>query len=226
MIIQGQRDFLVEKAVSFLAMAIRLLASSRQRVVFGTADGEGVMEILARLAATPLPWESVDLFLLEESLGERGISPVLAEIRRALGECGNLCRIHAFCLGEEPPDTAANRYGAELLQCGGHFDLILASCGSDGRIASLYPNHPALENRQQAFLVIHDAPEPPTIRMTAASELFRLADTGILLAFGKDRRASLARMFDPYLSEVECPARLFTRLKRHYLLTDQEIDFL
>jgi len=225
MIIQGRRDFLVEKAASFIAMAAQVYAAVKKRAVIGVTGGADVEEILGNLAHRKLPWERMHLFLLEDLLPASGhpdntgrritaqlVSPEQREAFHPFrGDSGNLGR-------------ASRQYMEELERCGGNFDLIVAGCGEDGRIASLFPNHHSVENRDNGFLVMEDAPEVPLRRMTASSELVRQADTGILLAFGPSRRPALDNFFNTYLTDLECPAKLVTRLNRYYLLTDQEID--
>jgi len=225
MIIQGKRDFLVEKASSFLAMAVQVFASVKQQVVLGVAGGEVVSEVLVNLSRRHLPRDRIHLFLLEEILASSPNPEGIAQqIILSFGDRLHPEMIHSFPGCDDDDFTnGAEAYLADFERLGGSFDLILVSCGEDGRIASLYPNHRAMECTERAFLIIDDAPEPPLMRMVASSELLRKADTGVLLAFGEEKRASLTKFFDTYLSEVECPAKLITKLHRYYLLTDQDI---
>ena len=226
MIIQGQRDFLVDKASSFLAMAAQVFASVKQRVVLGVAGGDVVSEVLVNLSRLDLQWDRIHLFLLEEMLASSTNHKTVAQ-QVSLSLAGRLHpgMIHSFPVSDNGNLIhGADAYLQELELLGGSFDLILVSCGEDGHIASLYPNHHAIEYGERAFLIFDNAPEPPLKRMTASSELLRKADTGVLLAFGEKRRAALTKFFDTYLSEVECPAKLMTKLQRYYLLTDQDVD--
>jgi len=225
MIIQGRRDFLVEKAASFLAMAAQVYAAVKKRAVIGVTGGGDVEEIFCNLANRKLPWERMHLFLLEdlllppdhlENIGRRITAQLVSKEQRQ--------SFHPFRRDSGNIEQATGQYLKELELCGGNFDLIVAGCGEDGHIASLFPNHHSVENRDNGFLVMEDAPVVPLRRMTASSELIRQADTGILLAFGPSRRPALDNFFNTYLTDLECPAKLVTRLNRYYLLTDQEIE--
>lgn len=224
MIIQGKRDFLVKKAASFLAVASRIFASVKDQVVIGVANGDGVPEILAELADLELPWARVHVFVLEE-----GLDPAQAPQGTGNQLCKWLChrlepdQLHLFprYSGDEAKGVAS--YLDEFNRLGGVLDLVLVSCGEDGHIASLYPNHPLMEKRRDGFVIIDDAPEPPYRRMSATANLILRADTGVLLALGDSRKGALVKFFDVYLSEVECPAKLFARLNRYYLMTDQNV---
>lgn len=75
--------------------------------------------------------------------------------------------------GELPPEDAALEAEAQLrAQVGGDpfpaFDLMVLGLGPDGHTASLFPGHPALQERERAVLAVHreDLPQPWRVTMT------------------------------------------------------------
>jgi 6-phosphogluconolactonase len=67
------------------------------------------------------------------------------------------------------------------------FDLILLDMGSDGHVASLFPNHPALELKDDWVTYITDSPQPPPERITFTLPVINSASNIAILATGDDR---------------------------------------
>ena len=224
MIIQGKPQFLVQKGAELLASATQILASVKPQVVLGVAAGEGVVELLEKFATYDLPWERLHLFLLEEGLDsampEQGFGQQLC---RLFAQHLEPERLHLFPRYTGDPLRGLLAYQQELAEIGEKFNLILVSCGEQGGIGGLYPNHALLETRDDGYVVADDLPEPPSRRLVAGPALIGQADVGLMLALGPSRATPLANLFDPYLSIVECPAKLLTHLNRYYLLTDQDV---
>lgn len=79
-------------------------------------------------------------------------------------------------------------------------DVLLLGVGTDGHIASLFPNHGALE-QAGLVLTISDSPKPPPERLTLSLRSLNQAHQAIVVARGADKAAALARCFwgDPAL---------------------------
>ncbi|XP_025880030.1 probable 6-phosphogluconolactonase 1 isoform X1 [Oryza sativa Japonica Group] len=67
------------------------------------------------------------------------------------------------------------------------FDLILLSIGSDGHVASLFPNHPALELKDDWVTYITDSPVPPPERITFTLPVINSASNIAVVATGEDK---------------------------------------
>jgi 6-phosphogluconolactonase len=69
-------------------------------------------------------------------------------------------------------DKAAARYAAELATAAprGHsvpeFDVLMLGVGPDAHVASLFPEHPALHERDASTIGVRGAPKPPPIRVS------------------------------------------------------------
>ncbi|KAJ0963520.1 hypothetical protein J5N97_028642 [Dioscorea zingiberensis] len=65
------------------------------------------------------------------------------------------------------------------------FDLILLSMGSSGNVASLFPHHPALEQREDWVTYITDSAEPPPERITFTLPVINSASNVAVVATGE-----------------------------------------
>ncbi|KAG8063015.1 hypothetical protein GUJ93_ZPchr0003g18287 [Zizania palustris] len=72
------------------------------------------------------------------------------------------------------------------------FDLILLSIGSDGHVASLFPNHPALELKDDWVTYITDSPEPPPERITFTLPVINSASNIAVVATGEDKAKAVS----------------------------------
>lgn len=71
------------------------------------------------------------------------------------------------------------------------FDLILLDLGPDGRVASLFPSHPALELKDEWVTYITDSPQPPPERITFTLPVINSASNIAIVAAGEDRAAAV-----------------------------------
>lgn len=225
MIIQGSRKQLAEKAASILYDTVLRLLKEKEKVVIAVPGGTSVAAVYENFRGYSLPWERIHMFLLDERL-------VAAEhpesnyklIRDHMGHDVVPVMIHQFIYDAKKPMQGVVAYNEELECCGGRFDIVLASSGEDGHIASLFPKHPSLEKEQQGFFLLDDSPKPPPGRMSASFDLIRQADTGIVLFLGSAKAKALHHFLNPELSYKECPARIMLELSHSYVLTDQETE--
>jgi len=132
--------------------------------------------------------------------------------------------LHPFRFDADNPENGVKEYDKKLHQYGGRFDIVLASSGEDGHIASIFPHHHSVAHKSSGFIIMDDAPKPPEGRMSASPELMRKTDTGIVLFLGAAKKNALKNFLDQDLSCLECPAKLMAQLPSCYVLTDQEVN--
>jgi 6-phosphogluconolactonase len=100
----------------------------------------------------------------------------------------------ALFLDGERPDAALARVRDALSRdFGGGIDVALIGMGDDGHIASLFPGHAALSDRE-LVAVVHDSPKPPADRVTLTLPMLRTARATVLLAVGEAKRAAISRL--------------------------------
>jgi len=216
---------MVEKAAALLCEKTLLFLKSKQHVVIALPGGRSVAGIYENLRDCPLPWGRVHIFLLDERLvpADHPESNYRL-VQQHLGSGVISPLIYPLHLDVDNPAQSVKDYNSQLERYGSRFDIVLASSGEDGHIASLFPNHHSMEEKTGGFFLFHDSPKPPLSRMTASQTLIRQSDTGIVLFFGDAKRRALNSFLKSQQPINECPARIFTLLPHHYVLTDLEVN--
>ncbi|KAF5206328.1 6-phosphogluconolactonase [Thalictrum thalictroides] len=76
------------------------------------------------------------------------------------------------------------------------FDLILLGMGSDGHVASLFPNHMALDEKDEWVTFITDSPEPPPERITFTLPVINSASNVAVVVTGAGKAEALRLAVD------------------------------
>lgn len=91
------------------------------------------------------------------------------------------------------------------------FDLILLGMGPDGHVASLFPNHPALEVKDDWVTFLTDSPKPPPERITFTLPVINSAANVVVVATGESKANAMHLAIDDIPlpeSSLSLPARL------------------
>jgi 6-phosphogluconolactonase len=98
--------------------------------------------------------------------------------------------------GELPPDEAASEYDAALREVALSFALM--GIGSDGHTASLFPNAPALDERERSAVAAEAGLEPFVPRVTMTIRPLATVETMVYLVTGEGKAEAVRRAFsDP-----------------------------
>ncbi|MFH1037719.1 MAG: 6-phosphogluconolactonase [PVC group bacterium] len=92
--------------------------------------------------------------------------------------------------GDGDLERAAADYAGTLQRATGGrpLDACLLGVGEDGHIASLFPDHPALE-REGPVVAVYDSPKPPPRRLTLSLPVIGRAALRVVLAPGEKKGA-------------------------------------
>ncbi|MGB4778756.1 6-phosphogluconolactonase [Microbacterium sp.] len=94
-------------------------------------------------------------------------------------------------------DAAAAAYAAELARFGDaihpwpNFYVCFLGVGSDGHIASLFPDRAEIQITDRSVVPVRDAPTPPTARITLTRPVINSAQCVWLVVSGTDKAAAL-----------------------------------
>jgi 6-phosphogluconolactonase len=110
-------------------------------------------------------------------------------------------RVHPMPASDGPDgadvDAAAARYARELASKATsgrdvpEFDILLLGMGPDAHVASLFPEHPALHERQTSVIGVRGAPKPPPIRMSLTLPSLCAARDVWFLVSGADKASAV-----------------------------------
>ena len=225
MFLRGTRHEMIVRATRLLRDTIHELSLKQERVVLAVPGGRNVAEIFLQLRESDVPWDKLDIFMLDERLVP--IDHSESNFRQAseiLDAVIEKERLHPFVLESDNPVIALEEYNRRLKDCGGTIDIVLASSGEDGHIASLFPSHPSVLDQGELFVAVHNSPKPPSERISASARCIARAQVGVLLFLGEEKRDALKNYFDQYKDYQDCPAKIISTLPIHYVLTDQETE--
>lgn len=180
--------------------------------------------LLAALGTSPardaIDWPRLDLWwgderFLPEGDPERNVT----QAREALLDKVPLdrARVHAMPASDgeygNDADAAAAAYAAELAAAAGPedhgpvptFDVLMLGVGPDTHVASLFPELPAVRERERTVVGVHGAPKPPPTRISLTLPAIRAAREVWLLAAGEDK-AKAVKITLSGAGEVQAPA--------------------
>ncbi|MCP3104454.1 6-phosphogluconolactonase [Myxococcus sp. K15C18031901] len=183
---------LSHEAAEWMARALQTALKMKRRASLALSGGSTPGPAYRELARMTLPWERVDVYFVDE----RFVPPDHPESNYHLVEDTLLRPLRlgpsqVFRMeGErDDRDAAANDYAARLPSS---LDVVLLGMGPDGHTASLFPSHPALEEKSRRVLAVV-GPKPPPWRMTLTLPTLLGANAVLMLVAGAGKKDAVQR---------------------------------
>lgn len=182
-VVHHDRRLLGEDVAARLVMAILEAQSARGQADVVLTGGSMGSEVLVSLGRSPgretIDWRRLNLWWGDDRFLPAG-DPDRNETqaREALLDAVPLdpSRVHPMPASDGPDgadvDAAAARYAAELAAAAPRglqvpeFDVLMLGLGPDAHVASLFPEHPALHERDASTIGVRGAPKPPPVRIS------------------------------------------------------------
>lgn len=155
------------------------------------AGGTTPEPVYRRLAELRYPWDEVDAFFTDE----RCVAPDHPDSNHAMAFRALLSRVDARshpmrrCSAEDAERELHAIFGEGVPR----FDLVFLGLGADGHTASLFPGHPALDERTRLVVRV-DRPDHP--RLTLTLPVLSAARLAMFLVSGESKRAALRRLLE------------------------------
>ena len=169
------------------------------------AAGNSIEKTLSFLDQKDAQWAQVKWFLADERCvdhddEQRNQLRLTSVLKKSIGEkFGEIVGPNAH----DSPEESASKY-ASRIEAINMFDFCLLGMGNDGHIASLLPNHPALDSKEICF-VVNDSPNLPRKRITLTLESLARSENRILITTG----ASKQKAIKDFVNNPQAPVRLF-----------------
>jgi 6-phosphogluconolactonase len=207
-VVHQNKQLLAEDAAARLVMVILDAQSARGQadvVLTGGSMGSALLVSLSRSPARDaIDWRQLNLWWGDERFLPAG-DPERNETqaREALLDAVPLdpSRVHPMPASDGPDgpdvDAAAARYGAELAAAAPRglsvpeFDVLMLGLGPDAHVASLFPEHPALHEREASTIGVRGAPKPPPVRVSMTFPSLCAARDVWFLVAGPDKAGAV-----------------------------------
>lgn len=201
-------------------------------VLTGGRTGTAVLEHLNRSAARDaVDWSRVDLFWGDERFLPSG-HPDRNETqaRAALLDHVPLApsRVHVMEPSDgrfgDDPEAAAEAYAALLASLTEHgdvpaFDVCMLGVGEEGHVASVFPDSPAVHEKERTVVAVRDCPKPPPTRVSLTLSSVRCAQEVWLMTTGEAKADAVAAALTG-AGEVDLPAAGAVGLRQTLWLLD------
>lgn len=173
---------------------MRSIIAARGACSIAVSGGTAMRHTLAYLAIESMSWSSVRVYVADERCVESGneerndalVSEVL--VRRAHISSEHFYRIPA----ELGPFEGAKSYSQRIASIK-QFDIALLGVGTDGHIASLFPNHPSVESCERV-VAVENSPKLPPNRVSLGLTMLRGATHRIVVVAGVEKSDLIARI--------------------------------
>lgn len=198
-------SLIVGIADRFATLITELLAKQEVAHIVLTGGSVGIDSLAAigktaRLSGTD--WSRIHLWWGDERWlpsGDSERNEVQAEAALLAGIDCPAANIHRFPASDGlfDLDAAARAYAAELEANASDgdryptFDLIFLGVGPDGHIASLFPGHDGIREREETVIPVRNSPKPPPERLSLTLPVINSSEQVWLCLSGADKASAL-----------------------------------
>jgi 6-phosphogluconolactonase len=223
-VVHRDKDLMAKAAAARLITKVVDAQAARGSASVVLTGGRNGNALLAAIAASPardaVDWGRLDLWwgderFLPEGDPERNVTQARSALLGAVPV--DPARVHSMGAVDGPhggdPEAAAAAYAEELAKAalpGDHggvpsFDVLLLGVGPDTHVASLFPEHPGVRERERTVVAVRGAPKPPPTRLSLTLPAIRSAREVWMLAAGEDKANAVAIALGG-AGEVQAPA--------------------
>lgn len=205
-----------ESCAHHILSLLETALSGREFATLAVSGGSTPQWLFPRLAASPVSWERIHLFWVDE----RCVPPTDPASNYKLAEDYLIHaariphrQIHRI-IGEMDPPAAAARYTAEIREVFGlepgempQFDVVHRGMGPDAHTASLFPGDPLIDDRQ-GIAAATFARKFNQWRVTLLPGALLAAHHTVFLVTGADKAEAVRAVFKEEYDPKKYPAQI------------------
>ncbi|QFZ22044.1 6-phosphogluconolactonase [Saccharothrix syringae] len=219
-VVHRDGDLLAAAAAARLVTALVDAQTARGTAHLVLTGGRTGIAVLEQLRATPardaVDWSRVELYWGDERFLPSG-HPERNETqaREALLDHVPVPagRVHVVEPSDgrfgDDPDAAAAAYAEVLAGLGDgavpSFDVCLLGVGEEGHVASVFPDSPAVRERERPVVAVRDCPKPPPTRVSLSLPAIRASRQVWLMTTGAAKAEAVAAALTG-TAEADLPA--------------------
>ena len=237
-VVHRDRQLLAAAAAARLVTAIVDAQSSRGQADIALTGGSMGTALMVSLGRTPardaIDWRRLNVWWGDERFLPAG-DPERNETqaREALLDAVPLdpARVHPIPASDGPDgadvDAAAARYAEELAAAAPpgrdvpEFDVLMLGVGPDAHVASLFPEHPALHEREASVIGVRGAPKPPPTRVSMTFPSLCAARDVWFMVSGADKAGAVGLALSG-AGPMQAPAAGVTGIRSTTWLLDRD----
>jgi 6-phosphogluconolactonase len=237
-VVHRDKELLAPAAAARLVTAIVDAQSSRGEADIVLTGGSMGNALLVSLDHSPardgIDWRRLNVWWGDERFLPAG-DPERneAQARETLLDAVHLdpARVHPMPASDGPDgadvDAAAACYARELAVAASpgrdvpEFDVLMLGVGPDAHVASLFPEHPALHERDTSVIGVRGAPKPPPVRISMTFPSLCAARDVWFLVSGADKAGAVGLALSG-AGPLQAPAAGVTGRRSTTWLLDRE----
>jgi len=193
LVVTGADQFHVAVADAMTAVTLRAL-EGRGRAHLCLAGDPALQGTYRRFAAGDLPWDRVEIYPTHSGA-------TLTEASNTGLDAMRGARVHALEVSRSHPDASAREYDERLPRT---LDLVLLALRSDGGVAGLQPESPAVTDARRRVVAL----DPPGTAATVTPRLILAAATTVVAAVGPDLAPAVSDALRGPYDLRTCPAQV------------------
>lgn len=99
-------------------------------------------------------------------------------------------------------------------------DIVLLGSGPDGHVASIFAEHPSVEDDSQQFILVENSPKSPSKRISMSRKMIENCSYSFIFFMGESKMQAYENFNNENLSIEKCPAKIAKNVKTCFVVSN------